>query len=178
MKRLILLLLGVFLLIASQACAHGPGVISIIPGRDCAWTPCQIGLWPFFLFDRNAAVYGLNLNLLAAYQSGEVSGLSAAPFNLQEADSAGISCGLITVVDRRHTGMVISLFSHINENRGVQIGLFNSAMTQWNNRSGGGMQLGLFNQSGYGFQIGLLNYNRAAWFPWLPLFNFSWKSAR
>ena len=182
-------------LIAAVVCmpilvhAHGLGKAGLI---DADWTPVQIGAWPFSVFSAETKVYGVNVDLLGAYQESAVCGLTVAPINVlnmvASTDTCGVTIGLVSVMES-HTGLLVSLASGVDTNCGLQVGVFSGT---WNNcgvqfgvvndietkrgDSGfGGLQIGLFNNSDAisGLQIGLLNHNRNASIPWLPFANFS-----
>jgi hypothetical protein len=168
-KFVLLLICGIASLKAS---AHGLGTISLVNERR--WTAVQIGIWPLQLFDKSTDVYGLNCNLFLTYQNKDVYGLSIAPFNFCCGDVKGITIGLDSIIEGPHSGVLVSLVSHVSSNNGIQIGLLNRCKENFGDGDNcGGLQIGLFNDSdASGFQIGLLNHNSKAWLKWLPLCNF------
>ncbi len=168
-KLVLLLLCGIASLKAS---AHGLGTISLLNERR--WTAVQIGIWPLQLFDESTDVYGLNCNLFLTYQNRDVYGLSIAPFNYCCGDVKGITIGIDSIIEGPHSGVLVSLVSHVSSNNGIQIGLLNRCKEDFGDDDNcGGLQIGLFNDSdASGFQIGLLNHNSKAWLKWLPLCNF------
>ena len=186
---------GILPLIAALVCmpisvyAHGLGKAGLI---NADWTPIQVGAWPFSAFSAKTKVYGVNFDLLGAYQENTVCGLTVAPINVfnmaSSTDTYGVTIGLVSVMES-HTGLLVSLASGVDRNCGLQVGVFSGAWSNCGVQFGivndidtqraeygcGGLQIGLFNNSNArsGLQIGLLNHNRNARFPWLPLVNFA-----
>ena len=166
--KVALLLLCAF--ITFDTFAHGP-MWTFIYGAK--WTPIQLGVFPFFLFDPETDVYGLNCGTLLTFQAGgEVYGLSVAPFHVDRG-LYGATVGLYTIaVD--HSGILVSPFSFVANNYGIQAGIVNFSTKKnswhkekfdWNGEDFlreeghfGGLQIGLYNQSDApGLQFGLLN---------------------
>ena len=186
---------GILPLVAVLVCmpisvyAHGLGKAGLI---NADWTPIQVGAWPFSVFSAETKVYGVNFDLLGAYQENTVFGLTVAPINALDMASSpgicGVTIGLVSVMGS-HTGLLVSLASGVDRNCGLQVGVFSGAWSNCGVQFGivndidtqraeygcGGLQIGLFNNSDArsGLQIGLLNHNRNARFPWLPLVNFA-----
>lgn len=168
-KNITLLLLC--MLCSSNVWAHGVFTGKLLP--DSRYTVLQFGCWPVSLFDSFTPVYGLNVNLLLSVQS-TVNGLTVAPLVLSDDHLRGVTIGLFTGASW-HSGLLLSLFSRLDSNNGVQIGLVNRVeMTdEWGESNHGGLQIGIFSYSdANGFQIGLLNYNKQSRIKWLPLVNF------
>jgi len=173
---------AVILVLFAAATVHAHGVMSAGLFDDrVEWTPIQLGVYPFHLFSDSTDIYGLDLNLLGTNTgSGNVYGLRIAPFNLSESNTnAGITLGIGSVLDY-HAGIVISVYSKVERNHGVQIGLVNLCLrSSWRKKQNdGGLQIGLCNQSDSGVQIGLINFNSNSWLPWCPLINWSISSAQ
>ena len=104
-------------LIAAVVCmpisvyAHGLGKAGLI---NADWTPIQVGAWPFSVFSAETKVYGVNFDLLGAYQEDSVCGLTIAPINVfnmaSSTDTYGVTIGLVSVMES-HTGLLVSLAS-------------------------------------------------------------------
>ena len=166
--KVALLLLCAF--VSFEALAHGPSGTVIYGAK---WTPVQLEIFPFFLFETEIDVYGLNLGMLLTFQDGgDVYGLSVAPFHVDRS-LYGASIGLYAIAGN-HSGILVSPFSFVANNYGIQAGILNFCTKKdswykkkfnWNRgdysceeRHCGGLQIGLYNQSDApGLQLGLLN---------------------
>ena len=162
MKRIMMVVgFAAICLLPMHGWGHGFGSSSLC---DAEWTPVQIGIWPFVVFSNTTDIYGVNLNGFIAYQTGDVYGLSAAPFDVCYDNYYGVSVAFASHM-RLHAGLLISLLSKVECNYGVQVGVVNSA-------GGGGMQIGVYNHAKAdwrGVQIGIMNYIEGSCI--LPLVN-------
>ena len=73
----------------------------------------------------------------------------------------------------KNYGISIAPVNMVAENNALMLGVFN--LCPMGDTKGNGVQIGLVNHAESGFQIGLIDYNKNAYIPWMPLFNFSFK---
>ena len=138
------------------------------------WTPIQLSCTPFSLFCNRADVYGINIGLLLGTFPNNVYGISYVGLvNMVWKNHCGISLSGIYMVMGKNYGISIAPINMVDENNALMLGVCNFGSIT--DTTGNGVQIGLVNHAESGFQIGLINYNKNAYIPWMPLFNFSFK---
>jgi hypothetical protein len=169
MKKLFLVLV--------LACCIMPRALGSPPtlsAFSAKWTPLQIIVLPFALFDETTPVYGLNLTTFGGFHS----------------EIYGVSCGMVSTCSS-HTGVSVGFGNGAFINVGLMLGVMNESIRNTGVMTGvvnvcdtelpavsiptsdNLLQIGIFNYAQNGLQIGLLNYNPNAPIPWMVLFNYS-----
>ena len=170
MKKLFLVLV---LACCIMPLAHGHSPI-FYPLFRAKWTPLQIIVLPFALFDEATPVYGLNLTTFGGFQS-EIYGISCGLLS-KCSSHAGVGVGLGNGAFI-NVGLILGGLNGAIRNQGVMTGVVNICDTEqpavWIPTSDNFLQIGIFNYAQNGLQIGVLNHNPNALIPWMVLFNYS-----
>ncbi|MBP5531660.1 MAG: hypothetical protein J6Y54_06505 [Lentisphaeria bacterium] len=173
MKKLFLVLM--------LACCIMPRALGSPPtlsAFSAKWTPLQIIVLPFALFNEATPVYGLNLTTFGGFHS-KVYGISCGLVQ-NSAIHVGVGVGIGNATFNNYGLMLGGLNASIR-NPGVAVGIANVCTTDpavWIPTSDNFLQIGLFNSATNGLQIGLLNHNPNAIIPWMVLFNYSPRERR
>ncbi|MDR0932678.1 MAG: hypothetical protein LBM70_06640 [Victivallales bacterium] len=164
------------------------GGIGTVNGLEASWaysgTDTVNGIQASWVAVKSENLNGIQAAFGTALTFGNLNGLQATgPYALagdvngaqfalvsQAKNFTGIQGGLALALSKGFTGFQAGAVSIADGPfTGIQCGFVNVA-----GEDGGALQLGLFNVTkGKGVQFGAINYNKDAWIPVFPIFNFS-----